>query len=292
MFREEMSAQQEPPLGGLLGDSVRDGRRVRRTRRVRIGLGAGTGLAAAVVAGVMVISGTPAKTTSATGQPLAQVQPVLVASSTSSVIKQPPGPKSPTTDAAVVEQLVRLLPSGKTSGFAGGPAEKGRIAFGQAYVDDGQGPGMVRVFVYQGGLSDKACNGENNTKVIDFKEQAELRLVKDEAARKQIREKFNRLRKQPKPGCRDLPGGGRAQLDANGSTGEVSASVDHGKGIVIQVITTTWLAWNGTTNPPGRVALTQAQALKIAAYPGWGARMDSVLVSKAAADYPSLPTVH
>jgi hypothetical protein len=32
--------------------------------------------------------------------------------------------------------------------------------------------------------------------------------------------------------------------------------------------------------------------LKIAAYPGWGARMDSALVRKAAADHPSMRTVY
>jgi hypothetical protein len=60
----------------------------------------------------------------------------------------------------------------------------------------------------------------------------------------------------------------------------------------VVVYTANWLAWNGQQNPRGTVALTPAQVLNIAAYPGWGARMDSALVRKAATDHPSMPTVY
>jgi hypothetical protein len=57
MFREEMSAERQPPLGGLLEDAVRDGRRARRARRLWAGVGA-TGVAAAVtVTAVVVVPG-------------------------------------------------------------------------------------------------------------------------------------------------------------------------------------------------------------------------------------------
>jgi hypothetical protein len=118
-----------------------------------------------------------------------------------------------------------------------------------------------------------------------------LKAAPSEAVRKQIRARFAAVMAQKRPGCRDLPHGGRAQADMNASTGG-TVTVDHGDGVVVMVFTPTWLAWNGRTNPPGRVTLTPEQALKIAAFPGWGATMDSALVRKAATDYRSLPTVY
>lgn len=286
MFREEMSAERQPPLGGLLEDAVREGRRARRTRRVWIGLG-GAGVAALAVTALVVVPGGGPKQAVV---PLKAPVPVLAASSTSTVIKQPAGPKSPVTDAAVIEQLARLVPAGKTSGYAGGPKEDGRYAFGQLYLDSGRGPGMIRVFVYKGGLSAKACSTKLDPKTVAAKERA-LRAATSEEARKRVRAAFAAAMAQKRPGCRDLPHGGRAIVDLNTATGG-EVTVDHGNGVVVDVFTPTWLAWNGRTNPPGRVTLTPEQALKIAAFPGWGAKMDSALVRKAASDYRSLPTVY
>jgi hypothetical protein len=288
MFREEMSAERQPPLGDLLGDAVRDGRRARRTRRAWIGVGS-TGVVAAVAVGAFLV--VPGKGPQREVAPLKGPVPVLAASSTSTVIKQPSGPKSPVTDAAVVEQLARLLPAGRTSGFAQGSKEANRYAFGQIYLDAGKGPGMVRAFVYKGGLSDKACSTTPNTEGLASKEAAELKASTNKKVQEQVRQRYAALMAQKRPGCMDLPGGGRAlfQKDADGTA---SATVDHGSGIVVNVFTTTWLAWNGKENPAGTVALTPDQVLKIAAFPGWGAKMDSALVRKAAADHPSMPTVY
>jgi hypothetical protein len=296
MFREEMSAERQPPLGGLVEDAVRDGRRARRNRRILIALGS-TGVAAtvAVAAAVVVAPGGDGggATTSSqhAGTPQRNPLPVLAASSTSTVIKQPAGPKSPVTDAAVIEQLARLVPKGRISGFAQGPKEAGRYAFGQLYLDTGKGPGMIRAFVYKGGLSDEACSTTAPDKALESKKKYVLKMAKSEQERQQIRKRFEAAERQHRPGCRDLPGGGRALVETD-TTGETSASVDHGNGVVIQVFTATWLAWNGTLNPRGTIALTPAQVLKIAAYPGWGVKMDSALVTKAATDYRSLPTVY
>jgi hypothetical protein len=294
MFREEMSAERQPPLGGLVEDAVRDGRRARRNRRVWITLGSAGVAATVAVATAFAVtpSGGGGRTTpQRAGTPMRGPVPVLAASSTSTAIKQPAGPKSPVTDAAVIEQLARLVPKGRISGFAQGPKEAGRYAFGQLYLDTGKGPGMIRAFVYKGGLSEEACSTKAPDKALESKEKASLKGAKSEPERRQVRKRFDVLQHQKRPGCRDLPGGGRAlvQTDASGAS---SASVDHGNGVVVLVFTTTWLAWNGTTNPPGTIALTPAQVLKIAAYPGWGAKMDSALVKKAATDYRSLPTVY
>jgi hypothetical protein len=288
MFREEMSAERPPPLGGLLEDAVRTGRHARRSRRVWIGLGSAGALAAMTAAAFVIPSG---KSPQQAATPLTKPAPVLAASSTSTVIRQPAGPKSPVTDAAVVEQLARLVPKGTLSGFAKGSEEAGRYAFGQLYLDTGKGPGMIRAFVYKGGLSAAACSTKPDTRLGATKEQLMLKAARTAAERAQVRERFKVIEKQARPGCQNLPGGGRALVDHD-SLGETSVSVDHGDGIVIQVFTATWLAWNGTENPQGTIALTPAQVLKIAAYPGWGARMNAALVAKAATDYPSMPTVY
>jgi hypothetical protein len=292
MFREEMSAERQPPLDGLVEDAVRDGRRARRKRRIALG-SAGVAAAVAVGAAFAIAPGGGSGTTSPprAGTPQRNPQPVLAASSTSTAIKQPAGPKSPVTDAAVIEQLARLVPKGRISGFAQGPKEAGRYAFGQLYLDTGKGPGMIRAFVYKGGLSEEACDPKAVDKALESKEKYVLKMAKTEQERRQVRERFEAVKKQKRPGCQDLPGGGRALVDTDAS-GATSASVDHGNGVVVQVFTATWLAWDGTTNPPGTIALSRAQVLKIAAYPGWGAKMDSALVEQAATDYRSLPTVY
>lgn len=69
---------------------------------------------------------------------------------------------------------------------------------------------------------------------------------------------------------------------------DMSVEVDHGNGTVVQVDVSRCLDWNGTTNPPGHPALTEQQAIAIAADPGWGTRMDASLVRAANARYPSL----
>jgi hypothetical protein len=287
MFREEMSAERQPPLGDLLGDAVRDGRRARRTRRAWIGVGA-TGVVAAVAVGAFLV--VPGKSPARVA-PLKGPAPVLAASSTSTVIKQPSGPKSPVTDAAVVEQLARLIPPGRTSGYAQGSKEANRYAFGQLYLDSGKGPGMIRAFVYKGGLSDTACSTNPATQGYASKEAAELKANSSKEAQAQIRRRYAILMAQKRPGCQDLPGGGRALVEKN-ADGTSSATVDHGNGVVVLVFTAPWLAWNGSMNPQGTVALTPEQVLKVAAFPGWGAKMDSALVRKAAADHPSMPTVY
>jgi hypothetical protein len=223
--------------------------------------------------------------------PLKGPVPVLAASSTSTVIKQPSGPKSPVTDAAVVEQLARLVPPGRTSGYAGGPKEANRYAFGQLYLDSGKGPGMIRAFVYKGGLSDAACSTSPQNQGDASKEAAELKANPSKKGQEQVRRRYAVLRAQKRPGCQDLPGGGRAIVMKN-ADGTSSATVDHGNGVVVLVFTAPWLAWNGTMNPQGTVALTPDQVLKVAAFPGWGAKMDSALVRKAAAAHPSMPTVY
>src|SRR5690349_20466509 len=99
MFRQEMSAEQEPPLGGLVECAVRDGRHRRRQRRAWLTASV-TGVAAALAVTAFVVmpgggeksAGTTASArtggstgTSAKGNEIPA--PVLAAESTSTVIK-------------------------------------------------------------------------------------------------------------------------------------------------------------------------------------------------------------
>lgn len=311
MFREEMSAEQEPPFHGLVEGAVREGRHQRRRRRAWFAA-ATTSVAAALAvtafvaapgkgagpAGTTATGATGGTGTIGTSGKGGLQNPVLelAASSTSSVIGQPGGPKLPVTDAAVVEQLARLIPKGRISGFAKGSSMAGQYAFGQIYLDTGKGPGMIRAFVYKGGLSADACSTKptpHTVAALKAKKDALLKSGggKTQADRQQIEQWFKAKLTQTLPGCQDLPGGGRVQVNPH-STGDGDVVVDHGNGVTVEIFTTTWLAFNGKGNPPGTVALTPAEALKIAAYPGWGAEMDASLVRKAAKDYPSLPTVY
>ncbi|MCO5992093.1 hypothetical protein [Actinoallomurus rhizosphaericola] len=304
MFRQEMSAEQEPPLGGLVEGAVREGRHRRRQRRAWLTAGV-TGAAAALAVTAFAVmpgnadrsAGTAATATAGTGgtsaKPIEMPAPQLAADSTSTVIKQPRGSKLPVTDAAVVEQLIKLLPKGRTSGYAKGPQEKNRYAFGQVYLDTGKGPGMVRAFVYKGGLSAQACSTKPSARriaALKILRDRLLKAAKTDAERTQAQQWFTKNSTQKLPGCRDLAGGGRALVDMNSTGGDVV--VDHGNGVTVDIMTTDWLAWNGKENSPGIVVLTPDQALKIAANPAWGAKMDAALVKKAATDYPSLPTVN
>jgi hypothetical protein len=66
--------------------------------------------------------------------------------------------------------------------------------------------------------------------------------------------------------------------------------VDHGDGTVVEIDVATCLAWNGHSNPPTQMAITDPQALQIAANPAWGtSQMDAGLVRAAASRFADLP---
>jgi hypothetical protein len=275
MFRDEMSRQARPSLDGMAQEVLAKGRRARRARTTKIASAAlvVAGLAGVAVAMPSVAGGHPAAMdrgavtrTASPARPDRRVAPTGGANtvpaatiltdvkSPASYIPQPPGAKAATTPAAVLDELLKLLPAGATSNYADGGLSA------QTYLDGASGLGMIRIFLFRGSLNPDACTS----------------AVPSDMTRT----------------CRTLPSGATVLTTRiSGNCIEpLSIVVDHGDGTVVQVDVASCLAWNGHSNPPTHMAITAAQALRIAANPAWGAEwMDAALVRKAAIRFAHVP---
>ncbi|HTU71988.1 MAG TPA: hypothetical protein VMG38_00580 [Trebonia sp.] len=277
MFESEMSSQVRPSLDGLTQEVLAGGRRARRARTAKIAsvVLVAAGVAGAAVAmtvpatggrhpvatgqGTVTKSASPARTETRTapagGAHTSPVAAILTnVTAPAAYIPQPPGPKAPTTSAAILQELLKLLPPGATSNYAfyGGGA--------QAYLDGPSGVGMIRIFLSRGSLNPDACTS----------------AVPSDMTRT----------------CSTLPSGATVLTTriSDNCVEPLAIDVDHGDGTVVQVDVATCLAWNGTSNPPAPMAITAAQAEQIAASPAWGAtQMDAALVHAAASRFASVP---
>jgi hypothetical protein len=240
---------------------VQDRGRSRRGRqRLTVTISA-VAVAGALVGGLILAnhspsSASPGLVAAAAPSVKAPVAPAKATTAKSVVIAQPEGPKSAATPAAIIYRLQQLLPAGKTSGF--GRASDGSL-FGQISLDTGHGPAMMRLDIGTGGpLTSDAC-----------KSSADLTAT-----------------------CSTLPNGAKVVVTkiSDNCIQSLVADVDHGSGVTVQLNVATCGAWNGTTNPPSGLALTESQAVAIAADPSWGLKMDSALVTAAQHRFPHLPT--
>jgi hypothetical protein len=278
MFTDEMSAQPRPSLDGMAQEVLAKGRRARRTRRAKI---ASAALAAVGLVGVGIALPTPtgggqpavadrdavAKTASPTTQPGTQTAPaggahtipaatiLTTVTSPDSRIPQPAGPKAPTSSAAVLDELLKLLPPGTTSNDAyfGGLGA-------QTDFDGASGLGMVRVSLFKGSLNPDACTT----------------AVPSDMTRT----------------CSTLPSGANVLTTkiSDNCIEPLVIDLDHGDGTVVEIDVATCLAWNGHSNPPTQMAITAAQALQIAANPAWGVgQMNAALVRGADRRFAGLP---
>jgi hypothetical protein len=172
MFRNEMSSQARPSLDGMAQEVLAKGRRARRARTAKI---ASTVLVAVGLVGVAVAvpaiagghsvatdraavarsagpAGPDTRTAPAGGAKAVPAAVILTAvKSSASYIPQPPGPKAPTSSAAILDELLKLLPPGATSNYA----FSGLSA--QTYLKGASGLGMIRIFLIKGSLNPKAC---------------------------------------------------------------------------------------------------------------------------------------
>jgi hypothetical protein len=173
-------------------------------------------------------------------------------------IPQPPGPKAPTTAAAVLDELLKLLPRGSTSNYT--LYQDHDQTGAQVYLDGAAGLGMIRIFLYNKSLNMDACQGSDAS---DFTQV-----------------------------CGALPGGAPEIITKiPGNCVETLAiDIDHGDGTAVQIDVPTCLAWNGQSNPPTHMAITAAQAEQIAANPAWGAtQMNAAVVKDAARRFADVP---
>ena len=292
MFRDEMSSQARPSLDGLPEEVLAKGRRARHARTAKIASTAfgavavgilavavlvpaiGPGHAGAAHLGAVAKSAHPGHpVTKPAAKPAAKPVPhtapagggtpasaavMLTSASPLVLIPQPPGPKAPTTAAAVLDELLKLLPPGNTSNYALYQDQNQTGA--QVYLNGAAGLGMIRIFLYNQSLNMDACHGSDAS---DFTQV-----------------------------CGTLPGGAPeivTKIPGN-CVEALVIDVDHGGGTAVQIDVPACLAWNGQTNPPTPMAITAAQAEKIAANPAWGAtQMNAAVVKDAARRFTDVP---
>ncbi|MEU8386870.1 hypothetical protein [Micromonospora sp. NPDC048843] len=188
-LRDDLAQHPAPPLGDLVQQSVTQGRRLRRQRRrAQFGVG-GSALAMLLVIGLaagplgvgaddavqpggpnVVLPGgsadtaTPSPAEPSDGAPggfedgtdedpsrSVPPTPSTTVIDTVRIGAGPDGELLTTTPQGALELLTRLLPKGKTSGFAS--LESSRAGSGmpsvQLYLDRGDGPGMLRLSIYR-----------------------------------------------------------------------------------------------------------------------------------------------
>jgi hypothetical protein len=281
MFRNEMSSQARPSLDGMAREVLTRGRRARRARTAKIasavlvaaGLVGGIAVAVPGIAGGRSVAAGPgsvAKSARSAGparpaRPHTQTAPtgganavpaaaILTAATSTRYIAQPAGPKAPTSSAAILDELLKLLPPGATSNYAlyGNGA--------QTYLDGAAGLGMIRIYLFKGGLNPDACTSP----------------VPSDMTRT----------------CSTLPSGATVLTTriSDNCIEPLVIDVDHGDGTVVEIDVATCLVWNGQANPPSPMAITAAQALQIAANPAWGAyQMDAALVTASARRFAGVP---
>ncbi len=134
----ELDNEHEPPLGDLVTNALRQGRRRRTMRRTTYA--AGTLMTTGALITGLIISGQSGR--HAPQAAIGSAHPSLsIAQSSSS---KTPAPQSPVTSAAVVYRLKQILPPGTTSAY--GQAGNGTV-FGQIALDRGHGPNMLRLHV-------------------------------------------------------------------------------------------------------------------------------------------------
>lgn len=155
----------------------------------------------------------------------------------------------PATPEALLELLTRLLKPAKTSAPA--KSDDGRLRV-QIYVDDGRGPGMIRLGISAAETA-PPCRPNNDPPVV----------------------------------CHTLPDGSRASIVVVPDNCErrVAVSVYRPSGIRVDVDVASCLEFDGTTNPEGRRALNGDQAVALAADRRWGDAMNRDLVAAGARNF-------
>jgi hypothetical protein len=154
-MREEFQTIEwaEPPIGDLVGEAVAKGRRMRTAKRLRVG-GAGLAvLAVSALAAIPFVRSTEAPAPAA----VVAVAPSAAASSSEPADAAAGAQRVKATPAGMLELLLQNLPKGKTSHYAG-DTEYGDVSV-QAFLDRGDGPGMIRLHVMTRPESDFASLG-------------------------------------------------------------------------------------------------------------------------------------
>jgi hypothetical protein len=268
LLRADLNAERPPPLGDVVGAAIRAGRRTRRNRRI----GAfGTAVVLLAVGAVLVgDGGVAARTDRAAGPPptvpivppaapidASQARTLTIHSGTVRV----DGLRTKATSATMLHLLTLLLPPGRTSHYGVAPDDDLRV---QLYLDDGDGPAMVRV-----GLEKIPPYGDESPR--DGTVTVTIQHMPDKCASGTMvdaRWPDGTVVQVEAASCRP-PDAGAEEPAAKERRAEKPSS--------------------GRAAVAVRPALTTEQAIRVATDPRWGLTMDEGLVSAGALRFPDVP---
>ncbi|MER5641327.1 hypothetical protein ABT095_30825 [Kitasatospora sp. NPDC002227] len=268
---DELSALTPPPLGDLVAEATRKGRRARRVRSV--GQVAGSALALTAVAVLFggqlhgtggkgelagaAAGGTPAATATASPSPKA-----ATATASPSPTASPSGDQVHVSGAAVLATVLDALPAGiTTSDYAANNFAEAHGQYGtespvaQVNVHTAKGLGMMRIFVGTANPTGK-CTADTGCRLDKYGQEVRVDHVSDNCIQNTL------------------------------------VSVRHADGTDVTVQMASCLAWDGKANKPGVVPLTEEQAADLAGNPAFHDMMTPAQGAAAAARFPSLPQIY
>jgi hypothetical protein len=244
LFQRELPGLPEPPLGPLVRDSIRQGRRIRAVRRICAAtvLAAGT---AVIVLVAVPLAAVPTADVRPPAQALAGTDGTPPAGGgDEDVAASSPVGRTAATPEGLLEVLLQGLPDGRTSHYA----KSSRGLHVQAFLHDARSnPGMVRI------------------KVLGRPDLLPAQMSTD-------------------PQSWTLPSGNTATVVGlpEDCTRSLHVEVSRPSGVVVAVDVGSCLAWSGFRLGRGRLALTQEQAVEIADDPRLSGRMSKDLITRGA----------
>ncbi|HEX8348287.1 MAG TPA: hypothetical protein VF657_26700, partial [Actinoplanes sp.] len=219
---------------------------VARLSKPRPAVAAVTALALIAAAAALIIAGWPARTGTA---PEAAGDSPAPASAGDRPVSDPR--RVAATPEALLELLSRLFRPARLSSPARSADGLLRV---QTHLDDGRGPGMIRLGVTVESTPSPCRPGD-----------------------------------PPDTICRTLPDGSLVSIvtAADNCERRIAVAVHRG-GIRVDLDVASCLEFDGATNPAGRLALTADLAVAVAADGRWGDSMDRELVAAGAKHFPGL----
>jgi hypothetical protein len=260
LMRTELGEERPPPLGDLVGTAMRDGRRIRRVRRLGL-----VGVGAAVL-GVVALTATVVP---GMGSPAAPVQPAAPPPVTAPIVVNPSvtvppafqiredgtafpvpvtgrhttGKERKVTSGAMLQLLTELLPTGRTSGYAVAGDENTHV---QIVLTTKAGTGMIRASLEKDFTDRTMIKGYAAVTVDRLPDNCVQSIVVDAA----------------------LPNGANLALN------------------IASCVTS-----DGRQYTKAPQIITPAQAVEIVTDPRWGLTMDAQLVVRGDKRFPDLPAM-
>lgn len=281
MIESEFAEVDTPPIGDLVDNAIRDGRRLRRTRLVQrsvacaaaVGvLALGLGMATATLSA----DGAPDGGGSAAGQGLRSTVPASPSPArpagtvppdapTMAIFESAPRPLGaaaqapPAAPAVILMALRSVLPPGVTAAYAGGVFDQ--YTGVQVYLDRGSGYGMIRVAVARYGQPPTCDDGPPGV-VLDCRKDAGVWVQNYEIESNCVQRR--------------------------------GVTVYRPDGIAVQVNIGSCIVEGAWSAPPGidsvdEKVLDVSEAVQIGADPIWSKRSLAELDEQAHASHPTLP---